>query len=164
MNNKQPLIKLEALDEMTFRDMTNRATTTGLGKQNDVAVLWPAGSGGRLPKGALMLTLQVEGEESNKVGIPFWPQLEIETDEGGMFCGNTVSGVIMNFLPGGNVILTLGGNNFLVEGDVTITGDVRIDGDLTVGGDVTTDAGVSLNTHVHSGVVIGGDDTGEPVT
>lgn len=46
---------------------------------------------------------------------------------------------------------------------ITITsGGIHIVGNVTVEGDVTAD-GISLKTHVHSGVESGGDKTGKPV-
>lgn len=48
-------------------------------------------------------------------------------------------------------------------GNLTITGSLNVSGNITVtGGDVVAD-GVSLKTHVHSGVTTGGGTSGPPV-
>ena len=60
-------------------------------------------------------------------------------------------------LPGGVSISVSGGAvNIAAPGAVRITGDVIVDGDVIADG-------ISLKTHVHSGVVAGGADTGQPV-
>jgi phage baseplate assembly protein gpV len=67
-----------------------------------------------------------------------------------------VSGFILTVTPGGAV-------NISVPGDANITGNVNINGNVTVtGGDVTAD-GISLKTHVHSGVDAGISNTGGPL-
>lgn len=60
-------------------------------------------------------------------------------------------------LPGGVSISVAGG-----AVNITAPGAVNITGDVIVNGDVIAD-GISLKTHVHGGVAIGGDETGEPV-
>ena len=60
-------------------------------------------------------------------------------------------------LPGGVSISVNGG-----EVRITAPGAVRITGDVIVTGDVIAD-GISLKNHVHSGVIPGGANTGEPV-
>ena len=48
-----------------------------------------------------------------------------------------------------------------IIGDIDITGSVNIEGNLDASEDVTAD-GISLKTHLHSGVKAGGDNTGGP--
>lgn len=54
-----------------------------------------------------------------------------------------------------------------LTGDITMTGDLDQDGSIEITGDVTSDAdvvasGISLTTHVHSGVLAGPATTGGP--
>ena len=44
----------------------------------------------------------------------------------------------------------------------TLTGDVQVDGKVVVSGDVVG-AGISLQSHLHGGVMAGSDETQEPV-
>ena len=48
-----------------------------------------------------------------------------------------------------------------IIGDIDITGSVNVKGDLNASEDVTAN-GISLTTHLHSGVKAGGDKTGGP--
>ena len=48
-----------------------------------------------------------------------------------------------------------------IIGDIDITGSVNIAGNLDASEDVTAN-GISLKTHLHSGVKAGGDNTGGP--
>ena len=48
-----------------------------------------------------------------------------------------------------------------IIGDIDITGSVNIEGNLDASEDVTAN-GISLKTHLHSGVKAGGDITGGP--
>ena len=48
-----------------------------------------------------------------------------------------------------------------IIGDIDITGSVNVKGDLNTSEDVTAN-GISLTTHLHSGVKAGGDKTGGP--
>lgn len=58
--------------------------------------------------------------------------------------------------------------DFAITGSLSVTGDISAGGDITSGGTVTGDTdviggGVSLKTHVHSGVTPGGGDSGPPL-
>ena len=89
--------------------------------------------------------------------------------------GDTGQGVILASLPSADFPAPSGdGATYQIDmpggvsirvssGSVNITapGAVRITGDVIVTGDVIAD-GISLKTHVHSGVVTGGSLTGEP--
>jgi len=59
--------------------------------------------------------------------------------------------------------VTIVSTDIVLDGSVTCTGALRVDGDLTSGGDVSTDAGISLNSHKHSGVRTGDSVSGAPV-
>lgn len=60
-------------------------------------------------------------------------------------------------LPGGVTINVAGG---AIE--ITAPGQIKVTGDIIVtGGDVVAD-GISLKAHVHGGVSVGDDETGEP--
>lgn len=71
--------------------------------------------------------------------------------------------------PEGAVIQDTGGKTVVNVGTAGITiglttGAIHITGgNITIVGDVIAD-GISLKTHVHSGVMAGGDDTGPPVS
>ena len=45
---------------------------------------------------------------------------------------------------------------------VIINADTSINGNLTVSGITTTGGNINLNTHKHSGIMVGGDKTGGP--
>lgn len=72
----------------------------------------------------------------------------------------------VQFLPDGGIQITvpagkplnLKADTVAVDGNLTVSGDITADGDVTAGGS----GGVSLETHVHSGVQSGGSDTGPP--
>lgn len=64
--------------------------------------------------------------------------------------------------PDGNVTMTVAGALTVTAPTTNWTGDINVNGDITVtGGDVVAD-GISLKTHVHSGVQSGGSNTGTP--
>lgn len=64
---------------------------------------------------------------------------------------------------GSSITIKPSGEVEVVAPNVTITSpSVRITGDVSVGGDVVTDAGISLNSHVHSGVQTGEAKTQGP--
>lgn len=63
---------------------------------------------------------------------------------------------------GGSVTLTSPGGITISAPQVSITGDLSVTGTLTASADVIAD-GVSLTTHVHSGVDTGPGTTGEPL-
>ena len=70
-------------------------------------------------------------------------------------------------LPAGATIAITATGGITIEGDVTITGDVAIDGNTTTTGTIVADGdvtgdGVSLKTHVHTGVMTGGALSGPP--
>jgi hypothetical protein len=66
----------------------------------------------------------------------------------------------IQLLPDGGIQITVpAGKPLNLQADtVVITGDLQVSGDVVAGGS----GGVSLETHVHSGVQTGGGDTGPP--
>ena len=58
---------------------------------------------------------------------------------------------------------TLGGGSYieLADGTINIVGDVNITGHLTTSGNAVI-KGISIESHVHSGVMSGGSTTGGP--
>lgn len=91
----------------------------------------------------------------------------------GLYFGGLLNGVpaqYLRFHSGGITVvsptkITLSAPNIEILGNVLmgVAGDVEVNGSVTVvGGDVEAD-GVSLKTHVHSGVTAGGANTGPPV-
>lgn len=61
-----------------------------------------------------------------------------------------------------NVQIKFSGSTITIKTDGVVEIDaptVRITGNVSVGGDVVTDAGISLNNHIHGGVVVGGAKT-----
>lgn len=107
---------------------------------------------------------------------------QLRTDDGGAFVeinattknitASTSGNITAN--ANGNINATAGGEakvtaptikligNVVVTGDISISGDVNIASDLSVTGQ-TIGSGINLNTHQHTGVQAGGDNTGGPV-
>jgi phage baseplate assembly protein V len=79
----------------------------------------------------------------------------LEFEDGALISYDPLAHVLSAILPDG------GTAEIEAPGGITIRADVTIEGSVTVSGDVTAD-GVSLKTHVHSGVSAGGGDTGVP--
>jgi hypothetical protein len=82
----------------------------------------------------------------------------------GLYFGGLLNGTptqYVRFAAGGITVvspgtITLQAPTVAVEGDLTVSGTVVADGDVE-------GAGVSLQTHVHSGVTTGGGNSGPPV-
>ena len=73
--------------------------------------------------------------------------------------GEIVIGLKNNKL---KLIVDENGNLTITAQAVTINSDITVNGDITATGDVVG-GGISLKTHVHSGVTSGGSNTGTPV-
>jgi len=109
-------------------------------KVADIEVIYPYGLAGNLPKDALVLMFNVQGQEENKAGIGNTPKIRFKNlQEGEVAVGNPVTGSVVKFLENGDIEVT--GVN---DQNVNITGDVN----LVVGGDVniTTTGNTTITT------------------
>lgn len=64
---------------------------------------------------------------------------------------------------GADIIASAGGDASVTATNITLTGNVTINGNLVVTGTVVNDGKNIGKTHTHSGVTIGGGNTGVPV-
>lgn len=62
----------------------------------------------------------------------------------------------------GSSTLTIEAANIVIKGDITLTGSMSSSGGITSSADIIA-AGISLDNHVHSGILPGGSNTGGPV-
>lgn len=136
---------------------------TYLEKKGDVAVCEPYGIHGSAPVGSICLMVTLNNDETNRLIIPMSALTRTKNLEEGEFeCGNFVVGSIITFDKEGNITITSNNDVNIVPG----SGEVNITGNLNVTGDVIGDSDgntISLNSHIHSGVTVGGGDTGVPV-
>jgi len=151
------LIRLARVS-LTSTDSTNMPTAQieGLGKTSDnITMVYPYGIFANAPEDTLGLTLQLYGQESSIVMIPFNPldkngkSLRFKNlKKGEVVLGNVLTGTMIKLASNGDVEID-GKNNIklTVKGDLTlnVTGNVNIDagGNATVNatGDVKVEAG-----------------------
>lgn len=122
-----------------------------LGKTADTEIIYPYGLCGNPPLGSLVLLFNVQGMEENRAGIANLPSKRFNgLKEGEVAVGNYLTGSYVKFLEDGNIEIVASGGSINVTGNIVVNGDVIANG-------------VSLTTHVHSGVTPGSSNTGEPV-
>lgn len=165
---------IESSDLLPFR----KARVKGLGKESTVYVVYPYGLTANAPEGALCLSWQVEGQESNRVSIADFPQSRPKNLEPGeVVVSNYLTGSEVRFKANGDIDITVNSDvNVIASGNANIT---ATDVNLTASGDmaltatnielagVLTNNGTNIgNTHIHSqGNDSNGDsevDTGTP--
>lgn len=104
--------------------------------ERECLALYPYGYFANAPKGALAVLLNLNGQEDNKVGIPFIPQEDFDGAEGRfkdlqpgeVLVGNLLTRAFVKFDLDGNVEVEAPGDVYVTAlGNVTISaGDVTI--------------------------------------
>ena len=108
-------------------------------------------------KGALMVSMPIEGNDGNSFGVA--PESNTPTlAEGESAFGNFAAGCYMVFKNDGTIEIF---GNVKHTGNTEQTGTQQTNGTITATGDITG-AGKSLSTHTHGGVQTGGGNTGTP--
>lgn len=145
-------------------------TTYGIASR--AVPIYPYGMHAVAPKGSYFLSFAVNGQQENKVGIPYNPALrQKELEEGEAIFGNQVTKSSTFYDEDGNIVIncekdqkvtikgdaivSIEGNSTVTIGgtsDITVTGQttltttkLTIDGDLTVTGDTTLSSTVTSN-------------------
>lgn len=165
---------LEFFDTGAFRS----ARVKGLGKESTVYVVYPYGLTANAPVGALCVSWQVSGEESNRVAIADDPQNRPkDLKPGEVVVSNHLTGSEVRFSENGDISITTSTDanisaanvNVTTAGDVNITaaGDMALEAtNIEITGSLTNNGTNIGNTHIHSqGADSDGDsevDTGGP--
>jgi len=131
------MIKYGAVSQQT--DDTTPAQKVQVRTQSverECLALYPYGFFANAPKGALAVLLNLNGQEDNKVGMPFIPQEEFEGEEGRfkdlqpgeVLVGNLLTRAFVKFDRDGHIIVEANG-----DVEVTATGDVSVSaGDVII--------------------------------
>lgn len=174
------LIKYAVISSLNDYGDIQTATAKALGKTQKVAVVPPYGLISVPPDGTLVLTYNLQGQESNQAAFAFETKKRIkgfqsgstgienyETQDhvllhpdGSMHINSATGSTIEITAAGGIEIKSI--NGVLIESPdgLEVTGNVNIDGNLDVTGTITGTPGIDLVTHVHSDPQ--GGVTGEP--
>ncbi len=162
-----------------------------MGKAVDTIVALPYGWHANIPEDMLGILLQISTQEQNRVVLPISPKERPKPIESGeVVIYHPIKGQKILLKNDGTFEIT-GDATFI--NDLTVNGNVRIDGTLIVDGaatfnsivtfedDVQINANLTVtgnttlgntvtsggkdisNTHLHSGIVIGGSNSGPPV-
>lgn len=137
-----------------------RATADGrAGERHEVEVMAPFGISSRAPAGGEAIAIPVNGSEDHLVVIGFTGGAgRPEAAEGATVIWSGVSGHKITLGADGSTRLDFGdGKHFTFSG-----GKVMTDMDIETTGDVKA-GGISLRQHVHSAVMPGGGQSGQPV-
>lgn len=100
------------------------------GKVADIELQWPYGFSANPPEDSLILMLNVQGQEENRVGFANYPQKRfMNLKPGEVQIGNYLTGTNVKFLEDGSMVVTaINGMSVVVAPDLNIT----VAGDLTV--------------------------------
>lgn len=152
-------------DNLPFR----KARVKGLGKESTVYVVYPYGLTANAPAGALCLSWQVSGQESDRAAIVDFPQSRPkDLAPGEVVVSNYLTGAEVRFSESGDINITsLSNVNITAETSLTISApDVTITGAVEVTGTITNNGTTIGDDHIHSqGNDSNGDvevDTGTP--
>ena len=158
---------IAVFDNFPFR----KARVKGLGKESTVYVVYPYGLTANAPEGALCVSWQVSGQESDRAAIVDFPQTRPKNLEPGeVVVSNHLTGSEVRFKANGDVDITSSADiNVTAATAVTITApDVTIVSDVEVTGTITNNGTTIGDDHIHSQGNDGGgdieDDTGTPHT
>jgi len=132
-------------------------------------VVTPYGFYSKAPSGALVLLLNLNGNESNKVGIEFDNKTLIDVESGEVVIYHPVKQSFVKFKADGSIEIEAKSNLNITAttthtGDVDIVGDLDITGNLTVGGSIVATGSVTGASLVTAGALtaasasIGGKD------
>lgn len=113
-----------------------------LGKTANSEMIYPYGMGALAPTDALCITLNVNGQEQNKVSIATLPKNRVKNlKPGEVFFGNTLANSIVFFQENGDLVMNINGN-VVINAPTQLggTGGLPIArvGDSVVGGVITT--------------------------
>lgn len=159
-----------------------------LGKTADMEVIYPYGLCGNPPKNSLVLLFNVQGMEENRAGVAnLVTERFKDLKEGEVAIGNYLTKSVIKFLENGDIEIygkndervtidrnsniSIAGNcsisvngttTLSCPGGTTINSDVHINGTVTCSEDVIA-SGISLVSHIHSGVTPGGGTTSGPI-
>lgn len=122
--------------------------------------------------GEQMIVLAPDGQLAGAVALPgvfqdsFAPPGStltelIEFEDGARISYDPEAQALKAILPDGATAQIDAPGGLTINADVTITGNVTVNGKLDATDDVTAD-GISLKSHVHSGVDAGSSNTGGP--
>jgi len=75
----------------------------------------------------------------------------------GMYLGGLLNGTPQNYIQFQNNNITIKATSVIIDGNLSVIGSINSTHDITADG-------ISLKTHVHSGVQSGGSNTGQPVS
>lgn len=144
-------------DNLPFR----KARVKGLGKESNIYVVYPYGLTANVPEGALCVSWQVSGQESDRAAIADFPQRRPKNlAPGEVVVSNYLTGSEVRFKANGDIDVTSTSMVKITAPDVTIISDVEVTGTITNNGTTIGD------DHIHSqGNDSNGDnevDTGTP--
>ena len=152
-------------DNLPFR----KARVKGLGKESTVYVVYPYGLTANAPEGALCVSWQVSGQESDRVAIADFPQSRPkDLAPGEVVVSNYLTGSEVRFSANGDIDITAVSNvNITATTALTITApDVTITGAVEITGTIANNGTTIGDDHIHSqGNDSNGDseaDTGTP--
>lgn len=152
-------------DNLPFR----KARVKGLGKESTAYIVYPYGLTANAPEGALCVSWQVSGQESDRAAIADFPQARPKNlKPGEVVVSNYVTGSEVRFSENGDIDITSASNiNIIATTALTITApDVIIAGAVEVTGTITNNGTTIGDDHIHSqGADSNGDieaDTGGP--
>lgn len=129
-------------DNLPFR----KARVKGLGKESTVHVIYPYGLTANVPEGALCVSWQVSGQESDRAAIADFPQSRPKNLEPGeVVVSNYLTGSEVRFKKNGDIAITAAGDIDMTATNVLINGDVAI-----TGTNVTHNGNNIGDTHIHS--------------
>lgn len=128
-----------------------------LGKTANVEVLYPYGLCGNPPTNSIAILFNIQGQEENRAGLFNLPNQRFNgLKEGEVVVGNYLSGSYIKFTQNGDIEILSTSNNIIITGNITVNGSITSSGNV-IGG------GISLDTHVHGGIVPGSSDTTGPI-
>ncbi len=153
------------LDNLPFR----KARVKGLNKESTVYVIYPYGLTANVPKGALCISWQIGGQESDRAAIADFPQKRPkDLAPGEVVVSNYLTGSEVRFKANGDIDINANSNvNITASTEVKITApDVTIISDVEITGTITNNGTTIGDDHIHSqGNDSNGDaevDTGTP--
>jgi len=177
---KMGLVTLNTDDTENFP----QAQMTYLGKTANVPLVQPYGLTSRPPEGkeTLVAIFQVQGQEQNRLGIPFTPRLRKRgLKPGEVVLENMLAKTYMYMKENGDLEIVIAKDLIETVKNITITGvdavinlnnltinatQITINSKLTVNGDTDFHGKLSSNnknisnTHTHVGVMVGPSNTG----